>query len=88
MLAAQSVDVPTYTDSEYAQHLRDDAWSRQETDALFDLCRRFDCRFIVVQDRWDRQRFSAPRSVEDLKKRYYHICNLLTKVRKKKKIIA
>ena len=37
-------------------------------------------RFIVMQDRWDRVKF-ADRSVEDLKSRYYSICNTLNKVR-------
>jgi len=53
--------------------LHNDSWSRQETDHLFDLCRRFDLRFIVIRDRWDRSRF-PDRSVEDLKERYYDIC--------------
>jgi DNA methyltransferase 1-associated protein 1 len=75
----QQVPVPTYTDTEYLQHLHNDSWSRQETDHLFDLCRRFDLRFIVIRDRWDRSRF-PDRSVEDLKERYYDICAILNKV--------
>lgn len=42
------------------------AWSREETDQLFELCERFDLRFIVIADR-----FPSDRSVEDLKSRYY-----------------
>jgi DNA methyltransferase 1-associated protein 1 len=41
-------------------------WSREETDQLFELCERFDLRFIVIADR-----FPTDRSVEDLKSRYY-----------------
>ena len=41
-------------------------WSREETDQLFELCERFDLRFIVIADR-----FPTARSVEDLKSRYY-----------------
>lgn len=74
------VDVPVYSDLEYQQHLHDEGWTRQETDHLFDLSKRFDVRFIIVHDRWDKQRFRQ-RSVEDLKERYYTICNTLTKVR-------
>lgn len=74
------VDVPAYSDLEYQQHLHDDSWTRQETDHLFDLCKRFDLRFIVIHDRWDREKHPN-RSVEDLKERYYNICNILTKVR-------
>ena len=71
--------MPVYTDIEYQQHLHDDNWTKQETDYLFDMCKRFDLRFIVINDRWDRDSYSN-RSVEDLKERYYSICNTLTKV--------
>lgn len=74
------VDIPVYSDLEYQQHLHDDNWTRQETDHLFDLCKRFDVRFVVIHDRWDRQRYKQ-RSLEDLKERYYSVCNTLTKVR-------
>ncbi|XP_052236225.1 DNA methyltransferase 1-associated protein 1-like isoform X2 [Dreissena polymorpha] len=73
-------EVPVYSDLEYQQHLHDDNWSRQETDHLFELCKRFSLRFVVMYDRWDRDKFSS-RSVEDLKERYYNICNKLVKVR-------
>lgn len=73
-------EVPVYSDLEYQQHLHDDNWTRQETDHLFDLCKRFSLRFVVMHDRWDREKYSN-RSVEDLKERYYNICNTLTKVR-------
>jgi len=68
-----------YTDSEYNQHLSGEDWTRNETDHLMSLAQRFDLRFVVMQDRWDRDRFNK-RSVEDLKERYYHICNILTRV--------
>lgn len=41
-------------------------WTKEETDQLFDLCERFDLRFIVIADR-----FPSSRSVEELKSRYY-----------------
>ncbi len=72
--------MPTYTDMEYQQHLHDENWSRQETDYLFEMCRRFDLRFVVICDRWDREQYPT-RSVEDLKERYYNISNILTRVR-------
>jgi DNA methyltransferase 1-associated protein 1 len=49
------------------------AWSREETDKLFELCERFDLRFIVIADR-----FPTTRSVEDLKNRYYSGNSILT----------
>jgi hypothetical protein len=58
------------------RHLADDQWTEEETGILFELCRKFDLRFIVVHDHFKR-RFAAgagdsefvPRSVEDLKAR-------------------
>lgn len=41
-------------------------WSKEETDQLFDLCERFDLRFVVIADR-----FPSSRTVEELKDRYY-----------------
>lgn len=73
------VEVPTYTELEYSHHLVTTGWAREETDHLMDLARRFDLRFIVMQDRWDRETFS-PRSVEDLKERYYGIVEKLERV--------
>ncbi len=75
----KTVEIPVYSDMEYQQHLHDDNWSRQETDHLFDLCKRFDVRFVVISDRWDKDRYPN-RSVEDLKERYYTIFNCLAKV--------
>ncbi|KAI3787479.1 hypothetical protein L1987_41980 [Smallanthus sonchifolius] len=64
----KSVDVIKYTDEEYEKHLTDDSWTKEETDQLFDLCERFDLRFVVVADR-----FPSSRSVEELKNRYYSV---------------
>ncbi|XP_020780350.1 DNA methyltransferase 1-associated protein 1 isoform X1 [Boleophthalmus pectinirostris] len=76
----KTVQVPVYSEQEYQLHLHDDGWTKAETDHLFDLCKRFDLRFIVVHDRYDHQQYRK-RSVEDLKERYYSICGKLTKVR-------
>eukprot|EP00471_Norrisiella_sphaerica_P004428 CAMPEP_0184483116 /NCGR_PEP_ID=MMETSP0113_2-20130426/4735_1 /TAXON_ID=91329 /ORGANISM="Norrisiella sphaerica, Strain BC52" /LENGTH=637 /DNA_ID=CAMNT_0026863301 /DNA_START=74 /DNA_END=1987 /DNA_ORIENTATION=+ len=42
-----------YTDEEYEKHLKDPGWSKAETDKLFDLCRRFDLRFLIIHDRFN-----------------------------------
>ncbi|XP_006616977.1 DNA methyltransferase 1-associated protein 1 isoform X2 [Apis laboriosa] len=76
----KKVPIPTYTNAEYVQHLVTNGWTRAETDHLFDLCRRFDLRFIIIKDRWDCTKFPA-RSVEDLKERYYQVCAALTKAK-------
>lgn len=77
-----SSGVYTYSSDEYSQHLRDDDWTREETDYLVDLCQMYDLRFVVIADRWD---FSATasknRTMEDLKARYYAICRRLIRSR-------
>ncbi|XVF80714.1 hypothetical protein PTKIN_Ptkin15bG0097300 [Pterospermum kingtungense] len=64
----KSVDVIRYTDQEYEKYLTDPTWTKEETDQLFDLCERFDLRFIIIADR-----FLTSRSVEELKDRYYSV---------------
>uniref|UniRef100_A0A674GDV5 DNA methyltransferase 1-associated protein 1 n=1 Tax=Taeniopygia guttata TaxID=59729 RepID=A0A674GDV5_TAEGU len=76
----KTVQVPVYSEQEYQMYLHDDAWTKAETDHLFDLARRFDLRFVVIHDRYDHQQFKK-RSVEDLKERYYHICAKLANIR-------
>jgi hypothetical protein len=72
--------VPSYTDNEYEQYLHDKEWTRPETDVLFDLCRRFELKFLIIHDRWNNVLY-RDRSVEDLKERYYAICTALEYVR-------
>uniref|UniRef100_A0A6N2MWG1 Myb-like domain-containing protein n=1 Tax=Salix viminalis TaxID=40686 RepID=A0A6N2MWG1_SALVM len=64
----KSVDVLKYTEEEYEKYLTDPMWTKEETDQLFDLCERFDLRFVVIADR-----FTSSRSVEELKDRYYNV---------------
>ncbi|KVH95939.1 glucose-6-phosphate dehydrogenase [Cynara cardunculus var. scolymus] len=52
------------------------AWTKEETDQLFDLCERFDLRFVVIADR-----FSLSRSVEELKNCYYSVSRAILIVR-------
>lgn len=75
----QVLPIPIYSDAQYTHHLHSEAWSRPETDLLFELARRFDLRFGVMRDRWDTVQFPN-RSVEDLKERYYNVCSILNKV--------
>lgn len=64
----KSVDIIKYTEEEYEKYLTDPAWTKEETDQLFDLCEHFDLRFIVIADR-----FPSSRTVEELKSRYYAV---------------
>ncbi|KAI4151805.1 MAG: hypothetical protein LQ340_003279 [Diploschistes diacapsis] len=81
------VIVPRYNDELYEAQLKSDDWTREETDYLFQLVQDFDLRWILVADRYDyqpketRQQPSddstavthtpKPRTMEDLKARYY-----------------
>lgn len=58
-LFEQTVQVPVYSEQEYQMYLHDDAWTKAETDHLFDLSRRFDLRFVVIHDRYDHQQFKV-----------------------------
>lgn len=73
--------IPKYSDREYNTFLICDQWSKEETDYLMEVCTRYDLRFIVIHDRWDRKRFPTERSVEDIKERYYYVYNQLAKAR-------
>ncbi|KAH6811194.1 myb-like transcription factor family protein, partial [Perilla frutescens var. frutescens] len=72
----KSVDVIKYTDEEYEKHLTDPAWTKEETGQLFDLCERFDLRFVVIADR-----FPSSKTVEELKDRYYSVSRAILTAR-------
>ncbi|RPA89647.1 hypothetical protein L873DRAFT_1720922 [Choiromyces venosus 120613-1] len=74
------VDVPIYTDGEY-EVLKDPDWTREETDYLFDLCREYDLRFVIIWDRYEFPASGKARSVEDIKARYYSVCRSLMELR-------
>ncbi|KAK4379820.1 hypothetical protein RND71_001682 [Anisodus tanguticus] len=69
----KSVDLIEYTDEEYEKFLSNPSWTKEETDQLFDLCKRFDLRFVIIADR-----FPSNRTVEELKDRYYSVSRAIT----------
>uniref|UniRef100_A0A914W8Z8 DNA methyltransferase 1-associated protein 1 n=1 Tax=Plectus sambesii TaxID=2011161 RepID=A0A914W8Z8_9BILA len=75
------ISIPLYTNEEYEANLASQKWTRNETDHLFDLCKRFDLRWPVIVDRWDRTAFPLMRAMEDMKDRFYAICNALSTAR-------
>lgn len=77
----KAVDIPTFSDLEYNQHLHSELWTRADTDYLFSHSKKFDLRFVLMQDRWDTHKHPPSRSIEDIKERYYGICNVLHKLR-------
>ncbi|CAG9764902.1 unnamed protein product [Ceutorhynchus assimilis] len=81
----KKVEIFTYTDDEYQQHLTCDDWTKEETDNLIDLAQRFDCRFIIMADRYNTEGVTK-RSVEDIKDRYYKVQGILGKLNGDKKL--
>ncbi|KAK0555832.1 swr complex subunit [Tilletia horrida] len=72
--------VYSYSNEEYAAYLKDDNWSKEETDYLIDLCHAYDLRFIVIHDRYEWPD-GPSRTIEDLKNRYQTICRRLIRSR-------
>lgn len=70
-------NVYSYSPDEYTNLLQDEDWTREETEYLFRLCQQYDLRFIVIHDRYDYPSARTPRSLEDLKARYYDCCRKL-----------
>ena len=79
---------PRYSEEEYETHMKNEDWSREETDYLVDLAIDYDLRWIVISDRYDYRpnegkegdanamvAVSSPtaRTQEALKSRYYTI---------------
>ncbi|KAH7298103.1 hypothetical protein KP509_25G027000 [Ceratopteris richardii] len=72
----KTIDVVRYTEEEYSKISVDPKWTKDETDRLFDLCEQFDLRFIIIADR-----FHPPRTVEELKSRYYTVAKAVVLAR-------
>ncbi|CAG8523086.1 12253_t:CDS:10 [Funneliformis caledonium] len=75
----KKVEIEEYTDEEYEKYLKDRDWSREETDYLFDLCRKYDIRWTVIHDRYDWK--DKDRTMEDLRDRYYSVIKKILQVR-------
>ncbi|KAG9290752.1 hypothetical protein G9A89_011715 [Geosiphon pyriformis] len=80
----KAVNILDYTDEEYTalfpnQSSIENDWTKEETDYLFQLCRKYDLRFFIIYDRYEWP--NKERSLEDLKERYYLICNEINQLR-------
>ncbi|KAF3936850.1 hypothetical protein ABW19_dt0205108 [Dactylella cylindrospora] len=73
------INILEYSDAEYDAVLKDDDWSRQETDYLFNLIREWDLRWVVIVDRYEFE--GKTRTMEDLKARYYSVCRNVMEMR-------
>ncbi|OBT49428.1 hypothetical protein VE00_00418 [Pseudogymnoascus sp. WSF 3629] len=81
------VNIPKYDDEQYEAKLKNEDWTKEETDYLMQTARGFDLRWPLVWDRYEYQPAPPPegtestalvpelkpRTLEDLKARYYDV---------------
>ncbi|TFK43717.1 hypothetical protein BDQ12DRAFT_675442 [Crucibulum laeve] len=70
----------TYSQDEYTRFLDDREWTKEETDYLFSIVREYDTRWYIIHDSYDYPG-GMPRTLEDLKDRYYSVCRKLVRNR-------
>lgn len=77
----QKIALIRFSKEEYDRCLKplSKEWGQEETEYLWEMCERFDLRFIVIHDRYDKK---YQRTVEELKDRYYSCCKALLEDRK------
>jgi len=64
----------------YKEYLRDENWTRSETDALLNLCQIHELRWPIIVDRWiSKFGHLSGKKVEDLQHRYYTIGIILNR---------
>ena len=71
--------IPSFTEEEYASFMADagdeeeniSQWEFKEVRQLFDLCRKYDLRWFIIQDRFEGE---TTRTLEDMKDAFYTIC--------------
>ena len=76
------INIVSLKDDEYNEICKDldPNWTLEETKYLWELCRDFDLRFIVIQDRYSYK--GKDRTIEELKDRYYSVSKALLESRK------
>lgn len=79
----QKIELVEFSIEEYNTLIKpnDSNWTYEETIYLWQLLSRFDLRFLVVHDRYDNKQY-PPRTIEELKDRYYSICRKILEHRK------
>lgn len=81
------LDPVVYNEDEYNRYLKigvEPTWTKNDTDKLIDLARRYELRWPVIYDRFNAhadESSSAVLSTEELQHRYYSIATKLNQVR-------
>lgn len=78
----KTMEPTAFTNSEYEEYLVDPRWTMEETRHLLELCHRFDLRWPIIEDRFDRILYKGKKTMEDMKDRYYNLLNGLNNARK------
>ncbi|CCK70087.1 Swc4p KNAG_0D03400 [Huiozyma naganishii CBS 8797] len=80
----QHFTLPTFTKEEYDEFMKpqndsssnteenENRWSFEEVDYLMQLCKKYDLRWFVIEDRYNFG--ESVRSLEDLKEQFYEVC--------------
>lgn len=91
------VSVPQYSEDQYNTNLKHPDWTKEETDYLLELAKDFDLRWPIIWDRYEYAPqqpegetpdgmamvpASRPRTMEDLKARYYEVAAKMMAVQK------
>ncbi|SCU82362.1 LADA_0C04720g1_1 [Lachancea dasiensis] len=71
--------IPTFTKEEYDsfmgsthEQIGSEKWEYSEIEGLFNLCRKYDLRWFVIQDRYEGK---GGRTLEDIKEIFYYVCH-------------
>ncbi|KDO33456.1 hypothetical protein SPRG_02263, partial [Saprolegnia parasitica CBS 223.65] len=80
---------PCCSSDEYDKVLKDhadpaipQAWTFDETVALWELCQRYELRWVVITDRYNLGAKYTARTMEDIKYWYYEVTRLLSELRR------
>ncbi|KAF7457241.1 homeodomain-like containing protein [Cryptosporidium felis] len=70
-----------FQSEQYNKYIKDidPDWSEEDTRILFDLCKEFDLRFIIIHDRYTPLT-GKQRTLEQLKQRYYSVSKKLVEL--------
>ncbi|KAI6178157.1 Myb-like domain-containing protein [Aphelenchoides besseyi] len=75
----KKVSIVKFTDADFDRLLRPIAgkWTLEATRHLLEVCARFDLRWIIIFDRFDRKAHGPELTLEDLKEWYYKLSNAI-----------
>ncbi|SOV12506.1 conserved Plasmodium protein, unknown function [Plasmodium gaboni] len=68
----KKINIIKYNDDLYYREIQpmNANWTKEETDYLFNLCEKYDCHFIIVNDVYD---LKYKRTIEEIKERFYSV---------------